>query len=42
MRKVSDLMEKCSDGSPSSEAHGGGWEGLGLDGEEPALQQITF
>jgi hypothetical protein len=25
------------DGSSPSEAHGGGGEGLGLDGEEPAL-----
>ena len=26
-----------SAGSLPSEAHGGGWEGLGLDGREPAL-----
>jgi len=25
------------DGSPPSEAHGGGWEGLGKDGGEPSM-----
>jgi len=37
MRETSDLIEKCSDGSSPSEAHCGGWEGLGKDGGEPAL-----
>jgi len=37
MRETSDLIEKCGDGSSSSEAHCGGWEGLGKDGGEPAL-----
>jgi len=37
MRETSDLIEKCGDGSSPSEAHCGGWEGLGKDGEEPAL-----
>ena len=31
MRETSDLMGKCGDGSPPSEAHEGGWEGLGKD-----------
>jgi len=30
-------LEKCDDGSLPSGAHGGGWEGLGLDGGETAL-----
>ncbi|MEA2006523.1 MAG: hypothetical protein U9O50_09750 [Acidobacteriota bacterium] len=34
---TSDLIEKCGDGSSPSEAHCGGWEGLGKDGGEPAL-----
>jgi len=29
-------IEKCGAGSPLSEAHEGGWEGLGEDGGEPA------
>jgi len=37
MRETSDLIEKCGDGSYPSEAHCGGWEGLGKDGGEPAL-----
>jgi len=37
IRATSDLMEKCGDGSPPSEAHEGGREGLGKDGGEPAL-----
>jgi len=41
IRETSNLMEKCSAGSSPSEAHGGGWEGLGKDGGEPALGQIT-
>jgi len=32
MGETSDLIEKCSDGSSPSEAHCGGWEGLGKDG----------
>ncbi|MEA2006261.1 MAG: hypothetical protein U9O50_08420 [Acidobacteriota bacterium] len=36
-RETSDLIEKRSDGSSPSEAHCGGWEGLGKDGWEPAL-----
>ncbi|MEA2005887.1 MAG: hypothetical protein U9O50_06465 [Acidobacteriota bacterium] len=31
MRETSDLIEKCGDGSSPSEAHCGGWEGLGND-----------
>ncbi|MEA2004835.1 MAG: hypothetical protein U9O50_00985 [Acidobacteriota bacterium] len=34
MRKTSDLIEKCGDGSSPSEAHCGGREGLGRDGGE--------
>jgi len=34
------FIERCSDGSSLSEAHGGGWEGLGLDGGEPALIRL--
>jgi len=41
MRETSNLIEKCGDGSSPSEAHCGGWEGLGKDGGEPALWQIT-
>ena len=41
MREKSDLMGNCSGGSSPSEAHEGGWEGLGWYGGEPALQQIT-
>ncbi len=41
MRETSDLIDEYGDGSSPSEAHGGGWEGLGKDGEEPALWQIT-
>jgi len=37
IRETSDLMGNCGGGSPASEAHGGGWEGLGLDGGELAL-----
>jgi hypothetical protein len=40
MRETSYLTGKCSGGSPPSEAHGGGWEGLGWDGGEPPLYQI--
>jgi len=40
MSKTSDPMSKCSDGSPPSGAHGGGWAGLGEDGGEPGLKQI--
>jgi len=32
MRETSDLIEKCGDGASPSEAHCGGWEGLGEDG----------
>jgi len=32
MRETFDLIEKCGDGSSPSEAHCGGWEGLGKDG----------
>jgi len=35
--ETSDLIENCGDGSPASEAHCGGLEGLGKDGREPAL-----
>jgi len=43
VRETSGLMEKCGDGSSPSEAHGGGQEGLGRDGGEPALQKdYTF
>ncbi|MEA2005703.1 MAG: hypothetical protein U9O50_05535 [Acidobacteriota bacterium] len=31
MRETSDLIEKYGDGSSLSEAHCGGWEGLGND-----------
>jgi len=31
MRETSDLIEKCGAGSSPSEAHCGGWEGLGKD-----------
>ncbi|MEA2006349.1 MAG: hypothetical protein U9O50_08865 [Acidobacteriota bacterium] len=31
MRETSDLIEKCGAGSSPSEAHCGGWEGLGND-----------
>ncbi|MEA2005298.1 MAG: hypothetical protein U9O50_03440 [Acidobacteriota bacterium] len=31
MRETYDLIEKCGDGSSPSEAHCGGWEGLGND-----------
>jgi len=34
MRETSDLIEKYGDGSSPSEAHCGGWEGLGKDGGE--------
>ncbi|MBE0460472.1 MAG: hypothetical protein IBX60_02390 [Candidatus Aminicenantes bacterium] len=37
MRETSDLIEKYGDGSSPSEAHCGGWEGLGKDGGEPSL-----
>jgi len=37
MRETSDLIEKYGNGSSPSEAHCGGWEGLGKDGGEPAL-----
>jgi len=37
IRNTSDLMGKCDSGSFPSGAHGGGWESLGTDGEEPAL-----
>jgi len=37
IRETSDLIEKYGDGSSPSEAHCGGWEGLGKDGGEPAL-----
>jgi len=37
IRETSDLIEECGDGSSPSEAHCGGWEGLGKDGGEPAL-----
>ncbi|MEA2005591.1 MAG: hypothetical protein U9O50_04950 [Acidobacteriota bacterium] len=37
IRKTSDLIEKCGDGSSPSEAHCGGWGGLGKAGGEPAL-----
>jgi len=37
MRETSDLIEEYGAGSPPSEAHCGGWEGLGKDGGEPAL-----
>jgi len=32
IRETSDLIEECGDGSFPSEAHCGGWEGLGKDG----------
>jgi hypothetical protein len=36
-------VEKRGAGSPPSRAHGGGWEGLGWDGEEPAaVTDTTF
>ncbi len=41
MRETSDLIEEFGDGFPPSEAHCGGWEGLGKDGGKPALLQIT-
>jgi len=37
MKETSDLIERCGDGSSPSEAYYGGREGLGRDGEEPAL-----
>jgi len=40
MRETSDLIEKSSAGSCPSEANGGGWDGLGKDGQEPALRNI--
>ncbi|MEA2005427.1 MAG: hypothetical protein U9O50_04110 [Acidobacteriota bacterium] len=46
MRETSDLIEKCGDGSSPSEAHCGGWEGLGKDGGEiemfPFLHNILI
>ncbi|MDH4217191.1 MAG: hypothetical protein OEW23_00265 [Candidatus Aminicenantes bacterium] len=36
IRETIGLIEKCGAGSPPSEAHCGGWEGLGKDGGEPA------
>jgi hypothetical protein len=41
MGETSDLIEKCDAGSSPSDAYGGGWEGLGKDGGEPAPRQIT-
>jgi hypothetical protein len=41
MRETPDLIEKYGAGSSPSEAHCEGWEGLGKDGREPALRQIT-
>jgi len=38
--ETSDLKRKLVGGSSPSEAYGGGWEGLGLDGGKPALQQV--
>jgi len=37
MMEASNLIEKRSADSHLSEAHGGGWEGPGLDGGESAL-----
>ncbi|MDH4218654.1 MAG: hypothetical protein OEZ52_05520 [Candidatus Aminicenantes bacterium] len=37
MRETSDLIEECGDDSSASEAHCGGWEGLGKNGGEPSL-----
>jgi hypothetical protein len=37
MRETSSLIEECGDGSSPSEAHSGGWEGLGKYGREPVL-----
>ncbi|MDH4220868.1 MAG: hypothetical protein OEZ52_13675 [Candidatus Aminicenantes bacterium] len=37
LMEISNLIEKCGAGSPPSEAHCGGWEGLGKDGGEPVL-----
>ncbi|MEA2005666.1 MAG: hypothetical protein U9O50_05335 [Acidobacteriota bacterium] len=31
IRETFDLIEKCGDGFSPSEAHCGGWEGLGKD-----------
>jgi hypothetical protein len=42
MRKISNLLESCSDGSSPSEVHGGGWEGLGEDGGEPASYALPI
>jgi len=42
IRETSGLMEKCGGGSVPSEAHGGGWEGLGQDEAEPPLLTITL
>jgi len=43
MRETSDLIEKCGDGSSPSEAHCGGWEGLGKDGGGTgAVTDYTF
>jgi len=41
MRETSDLIEECGDDSSPSEAHCGGLEGLGKDGEESSLLQIA-
>jgi hypothetical protein len=39
MKEISDLVEKCGDGSSPSEAHEGGKD-FGWDGGEPPLYQI--
>jgi len=41
MREAYDLKAKSGGGFPPSEARRGGWEGLGWDGGEPSLEQIT-
>jgi hypothetical protein len=42
LRETSDLIKKFGADSSPSEAHCGGWEGLGKDGGEPALWQMTL
>jgi len=42
IREISDLIEKCGDGSSPSGAYGGGWEDLGEDGEDRRFCRLQF